>query len=99
MIVSVLLTLKVGFKSLLVPVKASVLNLLTVGAGFGSLVLVFQDGWGSSWLGLDQPLSGVFSAVPIMVFCVVFGLSMDYEVFLVGRIAEIRRAFPAMPER
>ena len=98
-ILSVLLALSIGFKSVLVPVKATLLNLLTVGAGFGSLVLVFQDGWGSSWLGLDQPLSGVFPAVPIMVFCVVFGLSMDYEVFLVGRIAEIRRAFPAMPER
>jgi putative drug exporter of the RND superfamily len=98
-IVSVLLALSIGFRSVLVPVKATVLNLLTVGAGFGSLVLVFQDGWGSSWLGLDQPLSGVFPAVPIMVFCVVFGLSMDYEVFLVGRIAEIRRAFPAMSER
>lgn len=98
-ILSVLIALSIGFRSLLVPVKATVLNLLTVGAGFGSLVLVFQDGWGSSWVGLDQPLSGVFPAVPIMVFCVVFGLSMDYEVFLVGRIAEIRRAFPAMSER
>ena len=96
---SVLLALSIGFRSLVVPIKATVLNLLSVGAAFGALVIVFQDGAGISLLGLQHPLSGVFPAVPIMAFCIVFGLSMDYEVFLVSRIAEVRRAFPAWSER
>jgi len=98
-IVSVLLALSFGFRSLVVPVKATLLNLLTVGAALGALVIVFQDGVGSSLFGVQEPLSGVFPAVPIMAFCIVFGLSMDYEVFLVGRIAEIRKAFPTLSER
>jgi RND superfamily putative drug exporter len=98
-IASVLLALSIGFRSVLVPIKATMLNLLTVGAALGALVIVFQDGVGSSLFGLQQPLSGVFPAVPIMAFCIVFGLSMDYEVFLVGRIAEIRRTYPTWSER
>jgi RND superfamily putative drug exporter len=54
----------------------------------GVTVLVFQQGYGSEWLGVAQPLDGLFPAVPIIVFCVVFGLSMDYEVFLLSRVAE-----------
>ncbi|HVF40839.1 MAG TPA: MMPL family transporter [Gemmatimonadaceae bacterium] len=80
-----------GFRSVLIAVKAMALNLLSVAAAFGAVVLVFQDGIGLSLLGLAQPLDGTFAAVPIIVFCVVFGLSMDYEVFLVARIAEARR--------
>ncbi|MBR9988500.1 MAG: MMPL family transporter [Gemmatimonadetes bacterium] len=87
----ILLVLAIGFRSILIPLKATILNLLTVGAAFGALVLVFQDGYGTALLGLDAPLSGVFPAVPILAFCIVFGLSMDYEVFLLGRIAEVRR--------
>ena len=82
----------VGFRSLLVPLKAVALNLLSVAAAFGAVVLVFQDGHGVRLLGLDGPLDGVFPAVPLLVFCIVFGLSMDYEVFLVARVAEARRA-------
>jgi RND superfamily putative drug exporter len=74
----------------LVPLKAVVLNLLTVGAALGVVVLVFQDGIGARMLGLAAPLDGVFAAVPLLVFCVVFGLSMDYEVFLLSRVAEAR---------
>lgn len=80
-----------GFRSVLVPVKAVALNLLSVAAAFGAVVIVFQDGVGVHFLGLAAPLDGNFPAVPLIVFCVVFGLSMDYEVFLVSRVAEARR--------
>jgi RND superfamily putative drug exporter len=86
-----LVALLVGFRSVLVPIKAVVLNLLSVGAAFGAVVLVFQDGRGIGLLGLASPLDGAFPAVPLLVFCTVFGLSMDYEVFLVSRVAEARR--------
>ena len=86
-----LLALAVGFRSVLVPLKAVALNLLTVGAALGVVVLVFQDGHGARIVGLDGPLDGTFAAVPLLVFCVVFGLSMDYEVFLLSRVAEARR--------
>jgi RND superfamily putative drug exporter len=86
-----LVALAMGFRSVLVPVKAVVLNLLTVGSALGVVVLVFQDGYGARLLGLAAPLDGTFAAVPLLVFCVVFGLSMDYEVFLLSRVAEARR--------
>ncbi|HMG18455.1 MAG TPA: MMPL family transporter, partial [Gemmatimonadales bacterium] len=81
----------VGLRSLLVPLKAIALNLLAVGCGFGAVVLVFQDGWGLGLFGLQEPLETVFPILPTIVFCTVFGLSMDYEVFLVSRVAEARR--------
>jgi len=81
-----------GFRSLLVAAKAVALNLLTVAAAFGALVLVFQDGHGVELFGLDGGTGRVFTIVPILAFCIVFGLSMDYEVFLVSRVAEARRA-------
>ena len=87
-----LLALLVGFRSVLVAVKATVLNLLSVSAAFGAVVLVFQEGRGAAWVGLSGPTGGLFPAVPLFVFAVVFGLSMDYEVFLVSRVAEARRA-------
>jgi len=80
--------LLVGFRSLLGAFKAVALNLFSVAAAMGVTVLVFQQGYGSEWLGVAQPLDGLFPAVPIIVFCVVFGLSMDYEVFLLSRVAE-----------
>jgi len=86
-----LVALFAGFRSVLVPLKAVALNLLSVGAAFGAVVLVFQDGRGAALLGLAGPVDAVFPAVPVIVFCIVFGLSMDYEVFLVGRVAEARR--------
>lgn len=91
-IVGTLLALMLGFRSVLVPLKAVALNLVSVGAALGAVVLVFQDGHGASLLGVAAPMHGVFPAVPILVFCIVFGLSMDYEVFLVARVAEARRA-------
>lgn len=91
-VLATLLALFAAFRSLLVPLKAVLLNLLAVAGAFGALVLVFQDGHGLSWLGIDTPLDGVFPIVPPLVFCTVFGLSMDYEVFLVARVAEARRS-------
>ncbi|HET7553929.1 MAG TPA: MMPL family transporter [Gemmatimonadaceae bacterium] len=87
-----LLALALGFRSLLVPIKAVALNLLSVAAAFGAVVLVFQEGHGASLLGLSGGVDGTFPAIPILVFCTVFGLSMDYEVFLVARVAEARRS-------
>jgi RND superfamily putative drug exporter len=86
------LALLVAFRALLVPLKALALNLLAVAAAFGASVLVFQEGHGASLLGIETPLHGTYPAIPIVVFCTVFGLSMDYEVFLVARVAEARRA-------
>jgi len=80
-----------GFRSLLVAIKAVLLNLLSVGASFGALVLVFQEGHGARWFGLAGPTGSIFPIIPVLVFCIVFGLSMDYEVILVARVAEARR--------
>ena len=85
-----LIALFLGFRSVLVPLKAIVLNLLTVAATFGAVVLVFQQGHGADAFGLTEPLGAVFSSLPVMVFCIVFGLSMDYEVFLMTRVRECR---------
>ncbi|HEX9189082.1 MAG TPA: MMPL family transporter [Vicinamibacteria bacterium] len=91
-VATTLAVLLLAFRSLLVPLKAVALNLFAVSGAFGALVLVFQDGHGARLLGLAAPLDGVFPIVPALVFCTVFGLSMDYEVFLVARVAEARRA-------
>ncbi len=91
-VLATLLSLFVAFRSVLVPLKAVVLNLLAVAGALGAMVLVFQDGHGIRLLGLAHPLDGVFPIVPVLAFCSVFGLSMDYEVFLVARVAEARRS-------
>jgi putative drug exporter of the RND superfamily len=97
-----LLALVAGFRSLIAAVKAIALNLLSVAASFGTLVLVFQDGHGSSLLGVPGGTGSVFPLVPIVAFAIVFGLSMDYEVFLVARVLEARRGglseMDAIPE-
>jgi len=80
--------LAVAFRSVLVPVKAVIMNSLSVGGTFGLIVLVFQYGFGARLFGLSGPTSAIFVVVPVMVFCVVFGLSMDYEVFLLSRVKE-----------
>ena len=86
-----LLALLIGLRSLFAAVKAILLNLLSVGASFGALVLVFQEGHGSKLFGLAGPTGNVYPIVPILSFAIVFGLSMDYEVFLVARVLEERR--------
>jgi RND superfamily putative drug exporter len=82
------LMLALVFKSLLVPIKAVLMNSLSVGAAFGMTVVVFQWGVGGSLIGLTGPTKAIFVIGPVLVFAVVFGLSMDYEVFLLSRIKE-----------
>ncbi len=81
--------LLIAFRSILVPVKAVVLNCLSVGAAFGITVLVFQHGYGAGFFGLEGPTEAIFVVVPVLVFATVFGLSMDYEVFLLTRVKEV----------
>ena len=81
------LLLMIVFRSLLVPLKAVAMNLLSIGAAFGIIVAVFQWGWGASVIGVDNT-GPIISFFPIFLFAIVFGLSMDYEVFLMSRIHE-----------
>jgi RND superfamily putative drug exporter len=81
------LLLMIVFRSILVPLKAVVMNLLSIGAAFGIIVAVFQWGWGASIIGVDNT-GPIISFFPIFLFAIVFGLSMDYEVFLMSRIHE-----------
>jgi RND superfamily putative drug exporter len=77
----------VVFRSLLVPLKAVIMNLLSVGAAYGITVAIFQWGWGMRFIGVDK--AGPIEAwAPMMLFAIVFGLSMDYEVFLLSRMKE-----------
>ncbi|MDH4169433.1 MAG: MMPL family transporter [Acidimicrobiia bacterium] len=78
--------LMVVFRSLLVPLKAVVMNLLSIGAAYGIIVAVFQWGWTSAITGIEPAPIEPF--IPMMMFAVVFGLSMDYEVFLLSRVKE-----------
>jgi putative drug exporter of the RND superfamily len=82
-----LVLLVLAFRTIVVPVVAILLNLLSVGAAYGLLVGVFQHGWGADLLGLQQ-VDAVEAWVPLFLFAVLFGLSMDYQVFLLSRIHE-----------
>jgi uncharacterized membrane protein YdfJ with MMPL/SSD domain len=82
------LLLLVAFRSIVIPIKAILLNLLSTGAAFGLLVLVFQDGHGSELLGFRPGPIEAF--VPVFIFTILFGLSMDYHVFILTRIKEAR---------
>ncbi len=90
-VVGTLLALLAGFRSLFAALKAIALDLFSVSASIGALVLVFQDGYGSSLFGVPGGSGSIFPLVPIVAFAIVFGLSMDYEVFLVARVLEARR--------
>ncbi|MEA2222709.1 MAG: hypothetical protein QOH83_1085 [Solirubrobacteraceae bacterium] len=81
------LLLLVTFRSLVIPIKAIVLNLLSVAASYGVLTLVFQHGWGESLLDF-QAGGGITSWLPLFLFVVLFGLSMDYHVFIISRVRE-----------
>jgi RND superfamily putative drug exporter len=81
------LLLMVVFRSLLVPLKAVIMNLLSIGAAYGVIVAVFQWGWGASLIGVGRE-APVEAWAPVFIFAIVFGLSMDYEVFLLSRIRE-----------
>jgi RND superfamily putative drug exporter len=82
---SALLLLAV-FRSVIIPIKAALLNLLSIGAALGFVTLVFQDGHGAGLLGIGT--GPIDSFVPVLMFAIVFGLSMDYEVFLISRVHE-----------
>ncbi|HEY1642304.1 MAG TPA: MMPL family transporter [Streptosporangiaceae bacterium] len=79
--------LTVAFRSVVIATKAAILNLLSIGAAYGVIVAIFQWGWGASLVGVPTTLP-IPAYVPMLVFCIVFGLSMDYEVFLLSRIHE-----------
>ncbi|MDQ4057681.1 MAG: MMPL family transporter [Actinomycetota bacterium] len=81
------LLLMVVFRSIVVPLKAIVMNLLSVGAAYGLIVLVFQEGFGAGVLGFQQ-VEAIEAWLPLFLFSVLFGLSMDYHVFLLSRIKE-----------
>jgi RND superfamily putative drug exporter len=81
------LLLTVVFRSVVVPLKAAVLNLLSVGAAYGVLVAVFQWGWGAGLIGVESTVP-IVPFIPLFLFAILFGLSMDYEVFLLSRIRE-----------
>jgi RND superfamily putative drug exporter len=85
------LLLMIAFRSLIVPLTAGLMNLLSVAAAYGVLVAVFEKGWGLSLIGLDHTLP-VVSFVPLLMFAILFGLSMDYQVFLLTRMQEHWRA-------
>ena len=81
------LLLMVLFRSIVVPLKAAVMNLLSIGAAYGVVVAVFQWGWGKGLIGLEETVP-VNPFVPMIMFAILFGLSMDYEVFLLSRVRE-----------
>jgi putative drug exporter of the RND superfamily len=81
------IVLLLAFRSLLVPLKAAAMNLLSVAAAYGVVTAVFQLGWGSSLIGLDHAIP-IVSFVPLLMFAILFGLSMDYEVFLLTQMRE-----------
>ena len=82
------LLLMVTFRSIVIPIKAIILNLLSVAAAYGVLVAVFQDGHGASLLGFT-PTGGVAPWLPLFLFVILFGLSMDYHVFILSRVKEL----------
>jgi RND superfamily putative drug exporter len=80
------LLLMIVFRSLVIPLQAAVMNLLSIGASLGVIVAIFQWGWLGSLMGVQK--GPIESFIPVMLFAIVFGLSMDYEVFLVSRMHE-----------
>jgi RND superfamily putative drug exporter len=81
------LLLAAVFRSVVIPLQAAVMNILSIGAALGVVVLVFQHGVGLGLIGLDEPLP-IISFVPLMMFAILFGLSMDYQVFLLSSVRE-----------
>jgi len=81
------LLLTLVFRSVLVPLKAALMNLLSIGAAYGVMVMVFQWGWGKDLIGLEETVP-VIAFIPMIMFAILFGLSMDYEVFLLSRVRE-----------
>ncbi|ANE42469.1 MMPL family transporter [Deinococcus puniceus] len=86
--VATFLLLMVAFRSLLIPLKSILMNALTVAAAYGVVTLVVQDGFLASYLGIPQDVGVLDSSLPLLLFAVLFGLSMDYEIFLLSRVQE-----------
>ena len=86
--VGILLVLGLAFRSLLIPLKSILLNTLTVATAYGVITLIFQEGWFAGLFGVPGGIGYVDASAPLFIFAIVFGLSMDYEVFLVARIYE-----------
>ena len=91
------LLMLVTFRSIVIPIKAIVLNLLSIGAAYGVLVLVFQEGYGEDLLGFTSN-GGVTSWLPLFLFVILFGLSMDYHVFILSRVREAYDSGMSTPE-
>ena len=89
-ILTTLVLLFFAFRSYILPLKAVIANLLAIAAGYGVVVAIFQFGWLHGLVGLEKPFFSIPLEVPLMIFCLSFGLSMDYELFLLFRI---RRQF------
>ena len=87
------IVLMIVFRSVLVPLKAAVLNMLGVGAAYGVVVAMFQWGWGASLIGVHETVP-IMPLAPMLMFAILFGLSMDYEVFLLSRVREQYLASP-----
>ena len=85
-----ILLLTLAFRSIVIPLTAGVMNLISIGAAFGVVTAVFEKGWGIGLVGLDSEVA-IVSYVPLMMFAILFGLSMDYEVFLISHIREAWR--------
>jgi RND superfamily putative drug exporter len=81
------LLLLLAFRSIVIPLTAGLMNLISIGAAFGVVTAVFENGWGVSVVGLSDEIA-IVSFVPLMMFAILFGLSMDYEVFLMTHIKE-----------
>ena len=81
------LLLMVVFRSIVVPLKAAIMNLLSIGAAYGVIVAIFQWGWGKDLFGVDST-APIEAWAPMMLFTILFGLSMDYEIFLLSRVRE-----------
>ena len=85
-ILTTLALLFAAFRSFILPLKAVLANLLAIAAGYGAVVAIFQFGWLHGMVGLEKPFASIPLEVPLMIFCLSFGLSMDYELFLLFRI-------------
>jgi RND superfamily putative drug exporter len=81
------IALMILFRSIFVPIKAALLNVLSVGASYGVVVAVFQWGWASDLIGVESTVP-INPLAPMLMFAILFGLSMDYEVFLISRVRE-----------
>jgi putative drug exporter of the RND superfamily len=86
--VATFILLAIAFRSLVIPIKSIIMNTLTVGASYGVITLIFQDGFLAQFLNVPTDIGAIDSSLPLIMFAVTFGLSMDYEIFLLSRVQE-----------